>query len=59
MENVRNMPVQHLEEELHEMEDCYSCAFVEESSPEVLLLVWDRIKELRREIEKKNGGSVP
>jgi hypothetical protein len=51
--NVKHMSVRHLQEELNEMEDSYGTAFTEGTSPEVLEVIWERIKELKDEIESR------
>ena len=47
------MSLQHLKRELNEMEDAYGTAFMEETSPGVLQTIWERIKELKYEIERR------
>jgi hypothetical protein len=55
--NVAHMSMQRLEEELNEMEDSYGTAFTEGTSPEVLQSVWERIKELKKEIERRKRSN--
>ena len=53
MINIKQMSVQSLEEEVKGMEDCYGMAFAQGTSPVVLHAIWERIKELSRELEKR------
>lgn len=57
--NVRNMSVQHLIDELNDMEDSYGTAFTEGTSPDVLQVIFERIQELKKEIDRRkhnDGG---
>jgi hypothetical protein len=51
--DVKKMSLQELQAELTVLEDSYAEAMKDEASGETLNFIWDRIRELQEEIEKR------
>ena len=57
-ENLRNLPKQVLEEQINRLEEDYSDALDKHSDVHALSDIWQKIKELKKELESRNNGTV-